>query len=461
MTRLGLYFLDWRRKDLAFSGGWAAIKFHLPADNYGDLEAARRANPNALLVGRLNPGKTHAMGLGYDLCGASPEQLGELLERWALPLKQRGLIDAVMGKNECNDPENYARTDAALAPRMAAHGLHYLGSAWSYGNTPASPRNPAEAPYLDWRWYEPALRAGSWVNEHTYSSSGEDLTWTGHRHRIWWPRLPLQRPVFFGEYNGPQGHLPVEAMIDYDRHLQAHDHIVACCIFSVGTDGNARWDPFDIGRDGRGERLAAYVRQNPAQPWRPRVERYLAGAPQTPQTPPPQPPAYRVIDFRPKVPDAEPFPARSREDIQRIVVHHTATCPHQPEARCRPWEELIQEVDRFHRSRLGLAGYPFHYTASPEPAWYYTGELLSVRPALRDAGSGDQDRGSIHVALLGNYQSHPPSERLLAMLAERVQLLRTWLKRPLPLVPHEELDPGCACPGPLWSQWRQALERGS
>lgn len=162
---------------------------------------------------------------------------------------------------------------------------------------------------------------------------------------------------------------------------------------------------------------------------------------------------YRVVDFRPQVPDVRGgYPGRSREQIRQIVIHHTATCPHQPEAACRPWEEIIKGLYRIHTEKLFHNGYHFHYTATPDPAWYYTGDLLTVRPAA-SAAQGE----SIHVAIIGNYQSHSPRQEVRRMLAERVRLLRTWLKTELSVVAHQDIEPGCGCPGATWPEWRASL----
>lgn len=165
---------------------------------------------------------------------------------------------------------------------------------------------------------------------------------------------------------------------------------------------------------------------------------------------------YRVVDFRPQVPELRGgYPSRSREEIRHIVIHHTAGCPHRPDARCRSWEELIRGIYRIHTEKQHRPGFPFHYTATPEPAWYYTADLLTARAA---APSGQRE--SIHVAILGNYQSYPPHDEVLRMLAERIRLLRTWMKRELPVVPHEELEPGCGCPGATWDRWKDRLTTG-
>lgn len=162
---------------------------------------------------------------------------------------------------------------------------------------------------------------------------------------------------------------------------------------------------------------------------------------------------YRVVDFRPQLPDLRGgFPARGREDIRQIVIHHTATCPHRPDAACQPWEELIRGLYRIHTEKFFHPGYHFHYTATPDPAWYYTADLLTARTA---AASGHRE--SIHVAIIGNYQAYPPREEVRRMVAERVRLLRTWLKTELPVLAHEDLEPGCGCPGATWPDWKASL----
>lgn len=450
---LGVYCLPRGRWDILLRAPFPLIKVELPTSREF-LRRLKAASPHTLVMGRLDAGK-HGQG---DL--SQPGRWADLTLKEAEASGGRDLVDVLTGANELSSPGNIGLTnrhDAEFGRRIRQAGYLAATSAWSVGNFPTQPQ-PLAA-------YREALEACDLLNLHAYRTVGQSDLWVVHRHEIAWPHLPARprKGIVLGELGWDQpvpggGHAGWRRWPDAARYpgwleetgrrleswARASGTRVWAAVFGLGPGFG--WDSFDI--DGEvAERLADRARRSPPGPWREDGE--------IPSPPPePSPGGYRVVDFRPQVPDlGGGFPARGREAIERIVVHHTATCPHKPEARCRPWEELIQEAYRLHSQRLGQPGYPFHYTASPEPAWYYTGELLSARAACRQGNDS-----AIHVAIVGNYQSHRPNPALLAMLAERFRLLRAWLKRPLPLVAHEELEPGCGCPGARWEEWRAALD---
>ncbi|MBI4345370.1 MAG: peptidoglycan DD-metalloendopeptidase family protein [Elusimicrobia bacterium] len=192
--------------------------------------------------------------------------------------------------------------------------------------------------------------------------------------------------------------------------------------------------------------------------------REVAGPRVQPAVPaPPKPEIRPRSDWDPKPPRA---PDIDPEPRARIVVHHTAR-PLPLEALERPGDPslddaraVLREELRVHVRQMGWADIAYHYLVDWE------GRVWAGRPvASVGAHTEGRNRGSIGVAVLGNWERRPRSAAELdarAKQLEGLEALLTWLSwahqvKPQSILGHHEYN-ATACPGAFLARSVQSDE---
>lgn len=137
------------------------------------------------------------------------------------------------------------------------------------------------------------------------------------------------------------------------------------------------------------------------------------------------------------------YPTRDLADIERIVIHHTATEPSVP----------VERIAEFAVNSNDLPGITYHYCVSDQGAVYQT-QPLDVIPGQVGEFSND----SIDVCLIGDFTDDPPPLAQINAVAVLLAELSTEFDISVDDIEgRNELEPRNQSPGLTWPQWKESL----
>ena len=137
----------------------------------------------------------------------------------------------------------------------------------------------------------------------------------------------------------------------------------------------------------------------------------------------------KIIQVYHDLPRKGSYPSRSLEQIQQIIIHHSASPYHRAE-----------DFARWHIAR-GWPGIGYHFVIEKD------GRILQSNPltTISNGASGENTK-SIHIVLSGNFDVEKPSKQQLKSLKRLTKHLQDQLKRTLPISGHRDHGQ-TACPG--------------
>jgi len=150
-----------------------------------------------------------------------------------------------------------------------------------------------------------------------------------------------------------------------------------------------------------------------------------------------------ISDTLPSLP-TKSYPERSRSQIKRIVLHHTAT----------PSNVSVERIAQFLVNDRGLPGIKYHYAVTAE------GDISQTQPlevVSYHAGSHSED--SIGIVLIGDFSSELPPKAQLEATATLLRRLILELDLSVnDIFGYNEIVV-TASPGATWPEWRKLLFR--
>ena len=399
-------------------------------DNRGFVEEARAASPDSLIVGRR--------------WEDSPNRIADprMAASWKFNrIRERGdyeVIDVWEGDNE---PDTYhwetfvamAVFDEHLANLLHADGKQYVALSWGEGHPPEYWERP-EFPWANFiSNYQKVFESADYLGVHEYGrprmfSTGME-GWHIMRFPKWYSVLPRewQKPLIVSECgidggvaSGPGGgwrnFTSSQSYMDdlalYDAKL-AQYNVVGATVYTWGTH-DRQWDSFDI--SGEMSRL---------------LKGYVEATDLTPPT------EDFIIDYRGNltVHETRQFDMRPLSDINRWIVHHTAS------------DVSVEAVARYHVNSRGWAGIGYHYYIEPDGRVLLVGSIDTVR-----AHAFDHNEDSVGVALQGDFTNGRPSDAQLDSLARLLATQPEWAVQA-----HRDVL-NTICPGDWFHQWLDSFE---
>jgi hypothetical protein len=502
-SKLGVHINDWTPADaiIQFIERARPRVVKVLSFNHDLIERARAAIPNGIIIGRVYVSEQQ------QKFEKDPESRAQSF--WSDKLKPlveefHGLIDAWEGYNEtgaggANSLAKYARFEAERTRILADHGAASVVGNFATGTPDVA----------DWSAFFPALEAAKTHNGflglHEYSAPFMEWMygpnqWNFQAHRPFNPGEPglvdagdtgwvtfryrkVYREQFPPEYKdlpliiteggidgginprpGPVGggwkdfvqywhdagrnpDGPTEYLNQlqwYDQGLQQDPFVVGVTIFCFGVL-NERWESFNAVGD-MAARLEAYLLTHPASPW--------------PETEVEDPVVAFMRaqfgdafeDIRNVLPKVGDYPSRMADQIRLVAIHHTGSG-----TSFRTWSKTVAQssID------LGLPAIPHHFLVYPSKV-RYAGELLTARNDLPG-----HETEAINVALVGDFETEPPSQSTIDLAGRLCDALDAYLGRPLTRHGHRSLAlPGdtTSCPGATaygdggWLEKLNALE---
>jgi N-acetyl-anhydromuramyl-L-alanine amidase AmpD len=138
-----------------------------------------------------------------------------------------------------------------------------------------------------------------------------------------------------------------------------------------------------------------------------------------------------VKDLTAKLPRGQQrYEKRKLEQIDRIVIHHSATSDGSPEAYAR-----------YHVETRGWPGIGYHFVIQKDGGIYQTNRLDTISYHV----SG-QNTNSIGICLTGNYDKQQPPQVQLQACAQLIATLRQNFVQELDLRAHADFS-AKSCPG--------------
>jgi hypothetical protein len=133
---------------------------------------------------------------------------------------------------------------------------------------------------------------------------------------------------------------------------------------------------------------------------------------------------------------------RTHADIERIIIHHTATPPNVP----------VQRIAEFQVKNRDLPGIAYHFCITAEGKVYQTQYLETI-----SAHAGANSDDSVGVCLIGNFMNASPPEAQLnataALLAQLANMLGLAVDN---IVGYSEIVT-TGSPGATWRSWKGPL----
>ena len=136
------------------------------------------------------------------------------------------------------------------------------------------------------------------------------------------------------------------------------------------------------------------------------------------------------------------YPMRTHAEINRIIVHHTAT----------PANVSVQRIAEFQVKNKDLPGITYHFCITAEGRVYQTQYLETV-----SAHAGTHSADSVGICLIGNFTSTPPPKAQLdataPLLAQVASMLGLTTDQ---IFGYSELVV-TGSPGATWPSWKRSL----
>lgn len=132
------------------------------------------------------------------------------------------------------------------------------------------------------------------------------------------------------------------------------------------------------------------------------------------------------------------FPRRQLNQIQQIVVHHSAG----------PLTQTIRDIARYHVGpnhvcSSGCPGILYHFAITRNAKAYQVNDLETI--AWHLAG---QNTKSVGIVLIGNYDQYPATDTQLRALRKVIRAIEKKVGRQLLVTDHGMECGGCTdCPG--------------
>jgi len=143
------------------------------------------------------------------------------------------------------------------------------------------------------------------------------------------------------------------------------------------------------------------------------------------------PEGMRIKDITDKLPKGKGRYARRKlEQIEQVVLHHSATSSGSPEA-----------FARYHTQERGWPGIGYHFVVQPSGKIYQTNKLDTI--AYHAAG---QNTRSVGVCLTGNFDQQTVGDVQLASCVALLRYLNRLLDRDLLIAGHNAYS-AKSCPG--------------
>jgi hypothetical protein len=136
------------------------------------------------------------------------------------------------------------------------------------------------------------------------------------------------------------------------------------------------------------------------------------------------------------------YPVRLHRDIQRLIVHHTATDS----------TVSVEQIADYHVNNLHLPGIAYHFCVTPAGQVYQTQPLEIV-----SAHAGPHSGNSAGVCLIGDFSNLSPAatqqEAAAVLLAQLVSYLDL---NPNHIFGYSEIE-ATQSPGATWPLWKPSL----
>ncbi|MCB0191810.1 MAG: N-acetylmuramoyl-L-alanine amidase [Anaerolineae bacterium] len=136
------------------------------------------------------------------------------------------------------------------------------------------------------------------------------------------------------------------------------------------------------------------------------------------------------------------YPMRTHADIERLIIHHTAT----------PANITVERIAQFQVQNRDLPGIVYHFCVTADGTVYQTQYLETV--SIHAGANSDE---SVGICLIGNFTSQPPPKAQLnataTLLAQLIGLLGLSINS---IAGYSELI-NTQSPGATWPQWKPTL----
>ena len=267
-----------------------------------------------------------------------------------------------------------------------------------------------------------AIAESDWLGCHCYWQYDNYLDlWWGLRFRLYHELFP-DKPIEITEFGDSSPDLTDSIMayryVKYYRHVRKYPYVRGAYAF-IASSPDPTWHPFAWIRPDGSLRPVAY--EVGAIPRAPRVE---------------------IEDITHALPRRGSYQWRDVDEINYIVVHHSATAP----------DISIERIAHYHVYGRGWPGIGYHFIIDQAGKCYRVNSEETVSFHV-----GEKNQVALGVCLLGNFtQGEPPQEQLDSLKA-LLHYLRVIYEVPKArIVGHHELA-RTICPGPWWESWKQRL----
>lgn len=141
-----------------------------------------------------------------------------------------------------------------------------------------------------------------------------------------------------------------------------------------------------------------------------------------------------IVNALPKHP-TKPYPTRSKDQIQNIVIHHSAVGGNQS-----PFVVARFHVESSHLSSTGAPGIGYHFYILEDGTTYQTNYLNTVSWHVKN-----QNTACVGICLSGNFDVSRPTTAQQSSLRRLLKALKQALPQAR-IVGHRDLRP-TSCPG--------------
>ena len=351
-------------------------------------------------------------------------------------------VDYVEGLNEVSGDwdylvDVYLEFERHYARLVNDANMRYMAGSWSVGYPDIAFWGLSAVRDV----YREILAGGNALGLHEYgpSTMATSAPWYGLRHRKIIQALGFVPTIYItetgvdagGPGKGWKTAVPGEGLERkaevyrdslkwYAEQLAQDVYVRGATIFTAGPG----WPTFDV----LGE-------------FRPYLEDVLAYEPEEKVGDCPYLARYIKYDLEQNPDPHVRFSKRGVDEIEQIVIHHTATRPVGPQA-----------VARYHVRHNGWAGIGYHFFVMPDGTVYQVGDVDDKRACV-----WGRNAESLCICLSGDFTKQRPPDAQIKATRRLIRCLREKFNRQWPVVGHRDVAlPGheTACPGDTWPVWK-------
>ncbi|MFH2143030.1 MAG: peptidoglycan recognition family protein [Bacteroidota bacterium] len=144
-----------------------------------------------------------------------------------------------------------------------------------------------------------------------------------------------------------------------------------------------------------------------------------------------------IEDIINKLPRRGEYNQRSLENIDRIIIHHSAS----PAGKFSLWDFASWHTDP--NGRLKAPGIAYHFGIEPNGKIYQVNKLTAWSWHTKNA-----NKNGIGIELNGNFEVEKPTEAQIKSLKWLIKYLNKTLNKKLAVYGHREIQGNAtACPG--------------